>query len=114
MTDLRTDLEATRADARERLAASETADAVETLRHDLLGRSGTLTTLLRRLGDVDPAERPALGQLANEVRRELESAIESRLSALRAGDLDVRLSAEAMDMSAPGRPIRVGHLHPVL
>jgi phenylalanyl-tRNA synthetase alpha chain len=114
MTDLRTDLEATRAAARERLAAAETADAVEALRHDLLGRSGTLTTLLRGLGAVRPEERPALGQLANEVRRELESAIEGRLADLRASDLDARLSAEAMDMSAPGRPIRVGHLHPVL
>jgi phenylalanyl-tRNA synthetase alpha chain len=114
MTDLRTDLEATRIAGRERLAAADTADAVEALRHDLLGRSGTLTSLLRGLGSVEPEERPALGQLANEVRRELESAIEERLVALRASDLDARLSAEAMDMSAPGRPIRVGHLHPVL
>ncbi|HEX7172453.1 MAG TPA: phenylalanine--tRNA ligase subunit alpha [Candidatus Limnocylindria bacterium] len=114
MTDLRSDLEATRAAARERLAAADSADAVEALRHDLLGRSGTLTTLLRGLGAVGPEERPALGQLANEVRRELEGAIEGRLAGLRASDLDARLAREAMDMSAPGRPVRVGHLHPVL
>ena len=114
MTDLRTDLEATRVDARQRLAAADTADAVEGLRHDLLGRSGRLTTLLRGLGAVEPGERPALGQLANEVRRELEAAIEGRLATLRADDLDARLADEAIDMSAPGRPIRVGHLHPVL
>jgi len=114
MTDLRTDLEATRVGARERLAAADTADAVEALRHDLLGRSGTLTILLRGLGAAEPDERPALGKLANEVRLELESAIEERLSALRATDLDARLAAETMDMSAPGRAIRVGHLHPVL
>ena len=114
MTDLRTDLEATRVDARQRLAAADTADAVEGLRHDLLGRSGRLTTLLRGLGAVEPGERPALGQLANEVRRELEAAIEGRLATLRASDLDARLADEAIDMSAPGRPIRVGHLHPVL
>jgi phenylalanyl-tRNA synthetase alpha chain len=114
MSDLRADLEHLRATAGERLAAAATADAVDELRHELLGRTGTLTALLRRLGTVPADERPALGQRANEVRRALETAIEDRLSALRGADLDVRLADEAIDMSAPGRPMRVGHLHPVL
>jgi phenylalanyl-tRNA synthetase alpha chain len=114
MSDLRTDLEATREQAAERLAAATTADAVEALRHELLGRAGTLTTLLRGLADVARDERPALGQLANEVRRELETGIEDRLTVLRGVDLEARLADEALDMSAPGRPVRVGHLHPVL
>jgi phenylalanyl-tRNA synthetase alpha chain len=114
MTDLRTDLEAIRASAPERLAAATTADAVEALRHELLGRSGSLTSLLRQLGSVPADERPAIGQLANDVRQELEAAIEGRLAGLRGEDLDARLVAEAIDMSAPGRPIRTGHLHPVL
>ena len=114
MSDLRTDLEATRSQARERLSAADGWDAVEALRHELLGRSGSLTGLLRRLGEVAPDERPALGQLANEVRAELETAIEDRLAALRAADLESRLAGETIDMSAPGLPVRVGHLHPVL
>ncbi len=113
MTDLRAELEGLRATARERLAAGD-ADAVDALRHDLLGRSGALTSLLRRIGSVPEAERPALGQLANEVRRELEAAIGERLDALRGVGLAAQLEAEAIDMSAPGDAIRVGHLHPVL
>ena len=114
MTDLRTELEATRSQARERLTSADSADAVDALRHELLGRAGALTTLMRGLGEVDADERPALGQLANEIRRELETGIEDRLTALRAADLDARLAEEAIDMSAPGLPVRVGHLHPVL
>jgi phenylalanyl-tRNA synthetase alpha chain len=114
MTDLRTELEATRGTARERLASADTADAVERLRHELLGRSGTLTMLLRGLGAVAAEDRPALGQLANEVRGEVQAGIEDRLAALRGADLETRLETEAIDMSAPGRPVRVGHLHPVL
>jgi len=114
MTDLRTDLDDLRSTARERLAASTTAAGVEDLRHDLLGRSGRLTMLLRQLGSVPVEARPALGQLANEIRRELEAAIESRLDVLRSDDLDARLADEALDMSAPGRPMRIGHLHPIL
>ncbi|CAN5574791.1 phenylalanine--tRNA ligase subunit alpha [soil metagenome] len=114
MTDLRTDLDDLRSTARERLAASTTAEGVDHLRHDLLGRSGRLTMLLRQLGSVPVEARPALGQLANEIRRELEAAIESRLDVLRSDDLDARLADEALDMSAPGRPMRIGHLHPIL
>ena len=114
MTDLRTDLDVLRSTARERLAASTTAEGVDDLRHDLLGRSGRLTMLLRQLASVPVEVRPALGQLANEIRRELDAAIESRLDVLRSGDLDARLADETLDMSAPGRPMRIGHLHPIL
>ncbi len=114
MSDLRSDLERLRVEATERLAAATTAEAVDALRHDLIGRSGQLTTLLRSLGEVPPEERPALGQLANAVRLEVEGALDERLASLRDADLETRLAAESLDMSAPGRPVRVGHLHPVL
>ncbi|MCA1571552.1 MAG: phenylalanine--tRNA ligase subunit alpha [Chloroflexi bacterium] len=107
------DLEHIGAEAREALAAAADADAVDRLRHELLGRSGTLTALLRQLGTVPAGERPAIGQRANEVRRELESAIGDRLEELRRGDVERRLASEVIDMSAPGRPVQVGHLHPV-
>jgi phenylalanyl-tRNA synthetase alpha chain len=114
MSDLRTELEATRAEGRERLQSAQSSDAVDALRHELLGRSGRLTSLLKQLGSVDPADRPPLGQLANEVRRELESGIADRLAALQAVDMDARLADETIDMSGPGTPVRIGHLHPVL
>src|SRR5918999_1060592 len=114
MTDLRTALEQLRSEARGRLADAASASDVEALRHDLLGRSGSLTVLLRQLGTVPADDRPAVGRLANEVRTELEAAVADRLGALAAGDLDARLAGEAIDMSAPGRPRAVGHLHPTL
>jgi phenylalanyl-tRNA synthetase alpha chain len=114
MSDLRAALEAVRATARERLAAATDADAVDELRREVMGRSGALTGLLRQLGTVPPDERRAIGQLANEVRAEIEAAIDERLGTLRGADLDARLRAEAIDMTGPGRPVRVGHLHPVL
>ncbi|HUF06830.1 MAG TPA: phenylalanine--tRNA ligase subunit alpha [Candidatus Binatia bacterium] len=113
MSELRSDLEALRTASRERLAAADSADAVAALRHDLLGRSGELTRLMKELASVPPDERPALGQLANEVRAEVEAGVGSRLDALRSDDLEARLADEAIDMSAPGRPMRIGHLHPV-
>ncbi len=107
------DLAALRESARARLAEATTPEAVDGLRHDLLGRSGELTALMKGLGAAPAEERPALGSLANEVRNEVESAIGERLAALQGSALDERLRTERLDMSAPGRPVRVGHLHPV-
>jgi phenylalanyl-tRNA synthetase alpha chain len=114
MSDLRADLETLRATAPSRLADAASTDAVEALRQELLGRSGELTGLLKRLAAVPSDERPAIGRLANEVRAEVDGAIGRRLEALRGADLEARLASEAIDMTAPGRPVRVGHLHPVL
>jgi phenylalanyl-tRNA synthetase alpha chain len=114
MSDLLADLETLRATAIDRLAAAASSDAVDDLRHALLGRSGELTVLLKRLGSVPAEERPAIGRVANEVRAEVEGAIGGRLEALRGADLEERLASEAIDMTAPGRAVRVGHLHPVM
>ena len=114
MSDLRTRLEELRAHARARLEHAGDVAALDQLRHALLGRSGELTALLRQLGGVPAEERPAVGQLANGIRDELEGAIRDRLTTLQEGALEQRLAGEALDMSAPGRPVRIGHLHPLL
>ena len=114
MTDLADRLQQLQTDALAELAAATDARAVEALRASLFGRSGRLTTLLRGLGGEDPARRPATGKLANAVRAELEVAITDRLATLMEADAGARLADEAIDMSAPGRPWQVGHLHPTM
>jgi phenylalanyl-tRNA synthetase alpha chain len=96
------------------LAAAPDGDAVEALRTALLGRNGSLTGLMRELANVPADERPAIGQVANRVRSEVEGAIRDRLAALQGRALEERLAAETLDMTAPGRPVRIGHLHPLM
>jgi phenylalanyl-tRNA synthetase alpha chain len=114
VSDVRTQLEQLRAETPARLEAAGDAATLEAVRHELLGRNGTLTSLMRGLGQAAPEDRPGLGKLANEVRAEIEAAITARLAALTAGSLEARLEAERLDMSGPGRPMRIGHLHPTL
>jgi phenylalanyl-tRNA synthetase alpha chain len=114
MTDLADRLQQLQTEALAELAAATDARAVEALRASLFGRSGRLTTLLHSLGGEDPTVRPATGKLANTVRDALEAAIADRLTVLLKADAGARLSDEAIDMSAPGRPWRVGHLHPTM
>ena len=63
------DLERIGAEATAALSSAPDTAAVDRLRHDLLGRSGRLTAHLRQLATVPVAERPAIGQRANELRR---------------------------------------------
>lgn len=113
MSDLGGSLQQLQTDALAELASADDAQAVETLRSSLFGRSGRLTVLLHDLGAVESSARPALGKLANAVRATLDEAIRARRAALSGTGAEERLAAEATDMSAPGRPSRVGHLHPL-
>jgi phenylalanyl-tRNA synthetase alpha chain len=114
MSDLAERIQQLQTDALAELAAASDARAVDGLRASLFGRSGRLTTLLRGLGGEDPTQRPATGKLANAVRDALEAAIADRLAVLVEADAGARLSDETIDMTAPGRPGRVGHLHPTM
>lgn len=111
---LMTDVERLRADALDRLAATADVAAVEALRHEVLGRSGSLTAVLRGLAAIPINDRPAVGAAANEARQALEEAISERLKALAEDELSLRLSSETLDMTSPGRPPPVGHLHPLM
>jgi phenylalanyl-tRNA synthetase alpha chain len=114
VSDLSRSLQQLQTDALAELAVAGDEAAVDALLSSLFGRSGRLTTLLRGLGAVDESERPAVGKLANAVRDALEEAILARHDALRGTATEERLAGEALDMSAPGRPWRVGHLHPTM
>ncbi len=113
MTDLGDALTGLRSEAMGRLSDADSPDAVDAVRRDFLGRSGRLTALLKQLAGAPVADRPVLGKLANDVRGAVENALSARMEAVTAGALDGRLASEAIDMSAPGRPVRIGHLHPV-
>ena len=100
-------------EAREALAAAVDEQALERWRTATLGRSGSLTRLLRALGDLDADARREVGRAANVLKDELEAELARRLEALRAASLAAQVSAGALDVTLPGRPRRTGRLHPV-
>ncbi len=78
-----------------------------------LGRRGELTQLMRRISQVPPEERPAYGQAVNALKEELTARFEQREAVVKRRELSQRLTAEAVDVTLPGRPADVGGLHPV-
>ena len=94
------------------LGTAADADALEAWRVRYLSRKGgALTTAMGVLGTLPREERPAYGQAANEVKTALEAAFAERQDALKAAALEAELAAGTVDITLPGRPPSVGHLH---
>ncbi len=93
------------------LAAARTPEALEAWRVAYLGRKGALSNLLRGLGSLPAAERPAAGQAANETKAALEAALAGREEALKGQALAQALEAERVDVTLPGKPPALGQVH---
>jgi phenylalanyl-tRNA synthetase alpha chain len=109
---MRDQLERIGEEALEALDGVGSTEQMEAWQRDWLGRRGALTEALRGLGALPAAERPAIGQLANQVKERLTAAAEARTAELRQVMLAATLAAEAVDVTLPGRPRQPGSLHP--
>jgi len=97
-----------------RIRAARDAVALEQARIEFLGRKGgALTKALQGLGKLPAEQRPAAGQLANQVRAQIESLLAERASEIEAQERQARLATEALDVTLPGRCQRVGTRHPI-
>src|SRR5688500_18204965 len=94
-------------------AGVDDAVALEQAKARYLGKSGALTQLLKGLGKLPAAERPAFGSRVNAAKASLEAALEERRNAIEGLKLESRLAGEALDVTLPGRGLGVGGLHPV-
>ena len=102
-----------RTQALEAFEQARDSAALDALRVQYLGKKGELTAVLKMMGKLSAEERPAMGQLANEVRSALEAAIEAAAGKLEAQALEQRLKDEALDVTIPGRKVKLGHKHPM-
>ena len=92
----------------EAVAAAADVAALDALRVKYLGKKGALTAILKQMGKLSAEERPAMGQLANSVRAELESALDARRVELEEAELNAQLAAEALDVTLPASASTAG------
>ena len=105
---LKEELEGLRDETLAAISRAETSDALEEVRIGVLGKKGSLTTVLRSMRDVPKEERPIVGKLSNEVRDVIEAALDERKTLLKASELDAQLAAGAVDITLPGRCMPIG------
>ncbi len=110
---MRADLAQLREAALAEIAAARTPAELEAIRVRYLGRRGSLNAVLRGLGALAAADRPAMGALANQVKDALQTALAAREGALGAAELERSLSQDRIDVTLPGRERPRGHVHPL-
>ncbi|MCL4513073.1 MAG: phenylalanine--tRNA ligase subunit alpha [Candidatus Eremiobacteraeota bacterium] len=87
--------------------------AVEDLQHEILGKKGKLTQILRGLSELPESERPLVGKKANEIKVEIQKLLDEKLLQLKQSSLSERLEKEWLDLTLPGDPVPSGRLHPL-
>jgi phenylalanyl-tRNA synthetase alpha chain len=97
------------------IAAASDEAALEAVRVAALGKSGSVSALLKTLGAMTPEQRKEQGPLINGLKDRVTAAIAARRDALKAAALDARLNTESVDVTLPVReaPAEIGRVHPV-
>ncbi|MBE6792688.1 MAG: phenylalanine--tRNA ligase subunit alpha [Ruminococcaceae bacterium] len=106
-------LEALRTQALAELEAADTPKVLEEFRIRFMGKKGPLTELLRGMGALPAEERPRVGQMVNQLRAELETALATREEAIQSALKAARLKEETLDVTMPGKRAAAGGLHPL-
>lgn len=106
-------LEAIRQEAEAALQTCTDAKQLDAIRVQYLGKKGELTAILKQMGKLSAEERPVMGQLANAVRSDIESAITKQQAAIAEAALEQKLQSETLDITLPGKQKKIGGLHPL-
>ncbi|MCH4184408.1 MAG: phenylalanine--tRNA ligase subunit alpha [Eggerthellaceae bacterium] len=93
------------------IESAQGTDALDTVRVDVLGKSGALTHYLRSMGSIPAGDRAIVGKTLNSVRDEVETALQHKHDALASAELDQSMAQGAVDITLPGRAQQVGTRH---
>lgn len=110
---LKVRLEALQAEALAAFSAAGDLNDLQQLRVGYLGKKGALTEVLKGVGKLPPADRPVIGQHVNRTKAALATALEQSEAELAVKAKSVRIEAERIDVTLPGRTGARGALHPV-
>lgn len=105
-------LEAMKQEALQQIERAESLERLNDVRVAFLGKKGELTSVLKNMKNVSPQERPAVGQMVNDTRAEIEEALSRVKAKLEAAKREEQMKKEVIDVTLPGKKNNVGHSHP--
>ncbi|MBQ9815107.1 MAG: phenylalanine--tRNA ligase subunit alpha [Lachnospiraceae bacterium] len=109
---MREKLEKIREEALGKIRSVDSMDALNDLRVAFLGKKGQLTDVLKSMKDVAPEDRPKIGQMVNDTRKELEECFDSMKKTMEEALINEKLKKEVIDVTLPGTRRVLGHEHP--
>ncbi len=111
MPKMREQLQAIEKEALEKIANANDTKTLQDIKVTYLGKKGSLTSVLRGMGKLSKEERPVVGELANQVREKITTTLEEKGEKLEQIALEKQLEKEAIDVTLPGRPVKIGGPH---
>ncbi len=111
--DIRENLVQISEEMKKELSETTATPHLEALRVKVLGKKGSLTALLRGMGQLSPEDRPKAGQLINEARERLTAMLDERQRELAAREKEEKLRREAIDVTEPRDLPAIGAEHPI-
>lgn len=109
---MNTSLEEVLFQATEKLGQAKDLAELDQLRVAYMGKKGIFTAKMKELGKLPVDQRPAAGQAINDSKRQFQTALELRRTALQEALLERQLAEQKIDVSLPGRGQRPGGYHP--
>lgn len=100
-------------EATENISRAKTIEELEGLRIKYLGRKSELVLFLRSLKDKPKEELVKFGKLANDLRKKIELEIHKKEDELKLKEVEEKIKKEKVDITAPGKKILLGNLHPL-
>ena len=88
-------------------------DDLENLRVQVLGKKGSITSVMKQLGSLEPDKRREAGQILNSLQKNIIESIDNKKSSLEETYLNEKLKNEALDITLPTRPENIGRIHPL-
>ena len=98
--------------AMKRILEADNLDKLNDVRIAFLGKKGELTAVLKSMKNVDPKERPMVGQMVNEARESIEKFLDDTKKKLENKAREIQMEREVIDVTLPARKNPVGHRHP--
>ena len=96
-----------------KISAAVTLDDLEHARVTLLGKNGEITQLLKQLGGMDVTQRQTMAPAINQLKTEVQEALEEKKSMLESAHLNAQLETERVDVTLPAAAAVLGRQHPV-
>ncbi len=97
----------------EALNKADSLEELENLKVKVLGRKGSLTSILRGMKDLSKEERPMMGKYANEIREKIENSLAEKEKILQEKRKEFLLERERIDVTMPGKKAERGNVHPL-
>ena len=96
-----------------KIKEANSLDDLENLRVQVLGKKGSITSLMKQLGSLEPDKRRESGQILNSLQKNIIESIDNKKSSLEETYLNEKLKNEALDITLPTRPENIGRIHPL-